>query len=65
MANFFTAKGEVMMPYDVEVLERTVAASRGCKTEYIVRDILTLHGNVHKIKRAVEIIREETEDSYR
>ena len=29
MANFFTAKGEVMMPYDVEVLERTVAASQG------------------------------------
>ena len=29
MANFFTAKGEVMMPYGVEVLERTVAASRG------------------------------------
>ena len=46
-------------------IRQTVAASRGCKTEYIVRDILTLHGNVHKIKRAVEIIREETEDSYR
>ena len=29
MANFFTAKGEIMMPYGVEVLERTVAASRG------------------------------------
>ena len=29
MANFFTAKGEVVMPYGVEVLERTVAASRG------------------------------------
>ena len=29
MANFFTAKGEVMMPYGLEVLERTVAASRG------------------------------------
>ena len=29
MANFFTAKGEVVMPYGVDVLERTVAASRG------------------------------------
>ena len=29
MANFFASKGEVMMPYGLEVLERTVAASRG------------------------------------
>ena len=29
MANFFTSKGEVMMPYGVDVLERTVAASNG------------------------------------
>ena len=29
MANFFTARGEVLMPYGVDVLERTVAASRG------------------------------------
>ena len=26
MANFFTSKGECMMPYGVDVLERTVAA---------------------------------------
>ncbi len=29
MANFFTSKGEVLMPYDTTVLERTVAASGG------------------------------------
>ena len=29
MANFFTSKGEVMMPYGIDVLERTVAASNG------------------------------------
>ncbi len=29
MANFFNSKGEVMMPYDTAMLERTVAASRG------------------------------------
>ena len=29
MANFFTSKGECMMPYGVDVLERTVGASRG------------------------------------
>jgi len=29
MANFFTSKGEVMMPYDTAMLERTVTASRG------------------------------------
>ena len=46
-------------------IRQTVEATRGCKTEYIVRDVLSLHGTVHKVKRAVEIIREETEDSYR
>ena len=29
MANFFTSKGEVMMPYSLEMLERTVVANRG------------------------------------
>ena len=29
MANYFTTKGEVLMPYDVEVLERTVTACGG------------------------------------
>ena len=29
MANFFSSKGEVMMPYSLEMLERTVVANRG------------------------------------
>ena len=29
MSNLFTSKGEVMMPYDLEMLERTVVANRG------------------------------------
>lgn len=45
-------------------IRQTVKASKGCKVEYILRDVLTLNGNTEKIKRAVEIIREETEDSY-
>ena len=46
-------------------IRQTVQATKGCKAEYIVRDILTIHGNVKKVRRAVEIIREETEESYR
>ena len=46
-------------------IRQTVEATKGCKVEYIVRDILTVNGNVHKVKRAVEIIREETENSYK
>lgn len=45
-------------------IRETKEAAQGCRVEYIIRDILTIHGNVHKVKRAVEIIREETEDSY-
>lgn len=45
-------------------IRQTVEATKGCKVEYILRDVLTIHGNVEKVKRAVEIIREETEDSY-
>ena len=29
MANFFNSKGEILMPYDTAMLERTVAASNG------------------------------------
>ena len=48
-----------------ENIRQTVQATKGCRVEYIIRDILTINGNVHKVKRAVEIIREETENSYR
>jgi len=35
------------------------AAAKGCKVEYIFRDMLSVHGNWSKVKRAVEIVREE------
>ena len=37
----------------------TIAATKGCKVEYIFRDVMTIHGNAAKVKRAVEIVREE------
>ena len=37
----------------------TIAATKGCKVEYIFRDVMTIHGNGEKVKRAVEIVREE------
>ena len=37
----------------------TIAATKDCKVEYIFRDVMTIHGNGAKVKRAVEIVREE------
>lgn len=42
-------------------IKKTVDLTRECKTEYIFRDIYQLHGNVEKLKRAVQIVREESE----
>ncbi len=40
-------------------IRETIAATKGCKVEYIFRDVMTIHGNGKKVKRAVEIVREE------
>ena len=40
-------------------IRQTIAATKGCKVEYIFRDVMTIHGNGAKVKRAVEIVREE------
>ena len=40
-------------------IRETIAATRGCKVEYIFRDVMTIHGNGAKVKRAVEIVRGE------
>jgi len=40
-------------------IRETIAATKGCKVEYIFRDVMTIHGNGAKVKRAVEIVREE------
>lgn len=45
-------------------IRETVSHTKGCTVEYVFRDIITLHGNNGKIKEAVQIVREETEDSY-
>lgn len=38
-------------------IQKTVDLTRNCKTEFIFRDIYQLHGNIEKVKRAVEIVR--------
>lgn len=40
---------------------RTVAASRGCPLEIVQRDVYRIHGTAEKVRRYVEIIREECE----
>lgn len=42
-------------------MSHTAELTRDCKSEYIFRDIYALNGNIEKVKRAVEIVREETE----
>lgn len=43
-----------------EYIRHTASLTKDCHTEYIFRDIYKLHGNVEKLKRAVEIVREVT-----
>jgi hypothetical protein len=40
-------------------IRETLDATKGVFTEFIVRDVYTVHGNLGKVKRAVEIAREE------
>ena len=39
-------------------IQKTLTAARDCTVEFIFRDIYTLHGNLEKPARAVEIVRE-------
>ncbi len=41
-------------------IRKTAQLTRDLHSEYIFRDVYQLHGNIAKIKRAVEIVREET-----
>lgn len=45
-------------------IRKTVQITGKCKTEFIFRDIYRLHGNIEKVKRAVEITREESQEAY-
>lgn len=42
-------------------IKNTVELTRGCHTEFIFRDVYTLHGNTGKARRAVEIVRRLTQ----
>lgn len=43
---------------------KTMKAAAGCKLEITFRDTYTLNGNLSKPRRAVEIVREETENTW-
>jgi hypothetical protein len=40
-------------------IKETLDATRGVPTEFIIRDVYTVHGNLNKPRRAVEIARRE------
>ena len=43
-------------------IRQTVQAARGCTLEFTQRDVYTIHNNPDKVKRFVQMIREETAD---
>lgn len=45
-------------------INKTLECARNCKLELTVRDVYTIHNNVNKIKRAVEIMRECVADKW-
>lgn len=45
-------------------IAKTVAAARGCKLEISQRDVYTINHDISKVKRYVEIIRNECEKHY-
>ncbi|MFI3214213.1 MAG: hypothetical protein R3Y24_12845 [Eubacteriales bacterium] len=47
-----------------EYIRTTAKLINNCKAEFIFRDIYKLHGNIEKVKKAVQITREETRDCY-
>jgi hypothetical protein len=47
-----------------EHIRKTLKAANGCKVEITQRDVYTLNGNLQKIKRAAQIIREEIQNNW-
>ncbi len=45
-------------------IRQTLEAARGCLTEFIVCDVYTVHGNLAKPRRAVELARAEIDKYY-
>ncbi len=48
-----------------EHIRKTMRAAEGCPLEITFRDTYTLNGNLNKPRRAVEIVREEIENTWR
>lgn len=48
-----------------EHIRKTMRAAEGCPLEITFRDTYTLNGNLGKPRRAVEIVREEIENTWR
>ena len=46
-------------------IRESLDATRGVFVEFIIRDVYTLHGNVHNARRAVEVARREVDRHYR
>lgn len=46
-------------------IDKSLAAARGCKMEITQRDVYTIHHDIPKAHRYVEIIREEIEDHWK
>jgi len=42
-------------------IDKTLMAAKGCKLEFAQRDVYTIHNNIPKAKRYVDIIKEEIE----
>ena len=40
-------------------IRSTLDATKGCLVEFLLRDVYSLHGNLDKLRRAVEIAHEE------
>ena len=47
-----------------EHIGETLEATRGVFTEFIIRDVYTVHGDVGKVRRAVELAKGEIERYY-
>ncbi|AEF82621.1 hypothetical protein [Leadbettera azotonutricia] len=63
--NFIGIKAEFDEEAFIAYVKKTAAAVKGrCKAEFIFRDIYTLHGNLGKTRKAVEITRHIAETLY-
>lgn len=60
-ANFLSASETLDEPALRKHFRATLEAARGCQLEIVQRDILTMHHNMEKGRRYIEILRDEIE----